>query len=117
MPYRPYTAPQIRLHRLHWTQTPSSSPTAMPLGPIYVEKGGFRKMPFYANFDIDGHKSIFSEVDPASRTQRAKVVLPLFSTGNLRSGSDVIYRCGCQDEEEPERETGECAHRGLSRTF
>ena len=50
-------------------------------------------MPFYANFDIDGYKSIFSEVDPASRTQRAKAVLPLFSTGNLRSGSDAIYRC------------------------
>jgi cytochrome P450 len=63
------------------------------LGPIYVEKGGFRKTPFYANFDIDGYKSIFSEVDPASRTQRAKAVLPLFSTGNLRSRSDVIYRC------------------------
>ena len=63
------------------------------LAPIYVEKGGFRKTPFYANFDIDGHKSIFSEVDPASRILRAKPILPLFSTGNLRNGSDVIYRC------------------------
>jgi cytochrome P450 len=63
------------------------------LAPIYVEKGGFRKMPFYANFDIDGHKSIFSEVDPASRIQRAKAVFPLFSTASLRNGSDVIYRC------------------------
>jgi cytochrome P450 len=63
------------------------------LAPIYVEKGGFRKTPFYANFDIDGHKSIFSEIDPASRMQRAKAVLPLFSTGSLRNGSDVIYSC------------------------
>src|SRR2546423_4623881 len=63
------------------------------LAPIYIEKGGFRKTPFYANFDIDGHKSIFSEVDPASRILRAKAVLPLFSTGHLRNGSEVIYRC------------------------
>ena len=63
------------------------------LAPIYVEKGGFWKTPLYANFDIDGHKSIFSEVDPASRILRAKPVLPLFSTANLRNGSDVIYQC------------------------
>jgi cytochrome P450 len=63
------------------------------LAPIYVEKGGFRKTPFYANFDIDGHKSIFSEVDPAARIQRAKAVLPLFSTASLRNGSDVMYKC------------------------
>jgi cytochrome P450 len=63
------------------------------LAPIYVEKGGFRKTPFYANFDIDGHKSIFSEVDPAARIQRAKAVSPLFSTASLRNGSDVIYKC------------------------
>ena len=63
------------------------------LHAIYVERGGFRKVGFYANFDIDGHKTIFSEVDPASRITRAKAVLPLFSTGNLRAGSDVIYRC------------------------
>lgn len=46
------------------------------LAPIYVEKGGFRKTPFYTNFDIDSHQSIFSELDPASRTRRAKAVLP-----------------------------------------
>ena len=27
--------------------------------PIYVAKGGFLKAPCYANFDIDGHKSIY----------------------------------------------------------
>lgn len=61
------------------------------LEEIYVKKGGFRKAGFYANFDIDGHKSIFSEVVPESRLMRAKAVLPLFSTGNLRAGSDIIY--------------------------
>ena len=63
------------------------------LHPIYVEKGGFQKAPFYANFDIDGHKSIFSEIVPDKRAPRAKAVLPLFSTGNLRAGSDIIYDC------------------------
>lgn len=63
------------------------------LNTIYVEKGGFRKASFYANFDIDGHKSIFSQVDPSVRAPRAKAVLPLFSTGNLRAGSETIYRC------------------------
>jgi hypothetical protein len=66
------------------------------LAPIYVEKGGFRKAPFYANFDIDGHKSLFSEVLPEHRKPRAEAVLPLFSTGNLRAGSRFIY--GCVDE-------------------
>jgi cytochrome P450 len=63
------------------------------LNSIYVEKGGFRKASFYANFDIDGHKSIFSQVEPSERAPRAKAVLPLFSTGSLRAGSDTIYEC------------------------
>jgi cytochrome P450 len=63
------------------------------LEEIYVKKGGFRKAGFYANFDIDGHKSIFSEVIPEERMARAKAVLPLFSTGSLRAGSDIIYKC------------------------
>ncbi|ERF73430.1 hypothetical protein EPUS_04053 [Endocarpon pusillum Z07020] len=63
------------------------------LNTIYVEKGGFRKASCYANFDIDGHKSIFSHVDPSERAPRAKAVLPLFSTGSLRAGSKTIYRC------------------------
>jgi cytochrome P450 len=63
------------------------------LNTIYVEKGGFRKAGFYANFDIDGHKSIFSQVEPLERAPRAKAVLPLFSTGSLRAGSETIYKC------------------------
>ncbi|EHY54129.1 Cytochrome P450 monooxygenase hkm5 [Exophiala dermatitidis] len=63
------------------------------LGPIYNEKGGFAKTDFYANFDIDGHKSIFSETDPLRRAPRAKAVAALFSTTNLRQGQDIIYKC------------------------
>jgi cytochrome P450 len=61
------------------------------LEEIYVKKGGFRKAAFYGNFDIDGHKSIFSELVPEERMARAKAVLPLFSTGSLRAGTEIIY--------------------------
>ena len=47
--------------------------------PIYVAKGGFMKAPCYANFDIDGHKSIFSTTNPEYRAPRAKAVVPMFS--------------------------------------
>ncbi|KAK5941172.1 hypothetical protein PMZ80_006449 [Knufia obscura] len=60
------------------------------LNDIYVAKGGFRKAAFYGNFDIDGHKSIFSEVIPENRAPRAKAVLPLFATAHLRAGKDVL---------------------------
>lgn len=63
------------------------------LANIYTDKGGFGKTDFYANFDIDGHKSIFSETDPANRASRAKAVAVLFSTSSLRQGQDVIYEC------------------------
>ncbi|MCJ1476714.1 hypothetical protein MMC13_005382 [Lambiella insularis] len=63
------------------------------LSEIYLEKAGFRKAECYANFDIDGHHSLFSELDPAKRAPRAKAVKALFSTASLSSGSDVIYRC------------------------
>lgn len=63
------------------------------LAAIYTERGGFAKPDFYANFDIDGHKSIFSETDPIRRAPRAKAVATLFSTSNLRQGQDVIYKC------------------------
>ena len=63
------------------------------LSPIYVEKGGFRKTAFYGNFDIDGHKSIFSELVPERRAIRAKAVLPMFSMSSLREGRAVIYGC------------------------
>lgn len=63
------------------------------LTAIYSEKGGFSKPDFYANFDIDGHKSLFSETNPTRRAPRAKAVAVLFSTGNLRQGQDVLYKC------------------------
>lgn len=66
------------------------------LHAIYVDKGGFRKAGFYANFDIDGHPSIFSELEPANRAPRAKAVAPMFSLANLRQGREVIY--GCVDQ-------------------
>jgi cytochrome P450 len=66
------------------------------LHAIYVEKGGFKKAGFYRNFDIDGHASIFSELEPNERAPRAKAVAPLFSMGNLRLGRSVIY--GCVDQ-------------------
>ncbi|EXJ92276.1 hypothetical protein A1O3_00826 [Capronia epimyces CBS 606.96] len=63
------------------------------LASIYTEKGGFVKPDFYSNFDIDGHKSIFSETDPLRRAPRAKAVVTLFSTTNLRQGQEIIYKC------------------------
>jgi cytochrome P450 len=61
------------------------------LQAIYVDKGGFRKAGFYRNFDIDGHPSLFSELEPNNRAPRAKAVAPLFSMVSLRQGRGVIY--------------------------
>lgn len=63
------------------------------LQTIYVEKGGFLKAPYYSNFDIDGHPTVFSAIDPNHRSPRAKAVLPLFSTASIRAGSDKINEC------------------------
>jgi hypothetical protein len=63
------------------------------LVPIYSEKGGFLKAPCYTNFDIEGHRTIFSALDPAHRAIRSKAVLPMFSMGNIRNGNDVIEDC------------------------
>ncbi|KAH7379585.1 cytochrome P450 [Pyrenochaeta sp. MPI-SDFR-AT-0127] len=60
---------------------------------IYVSKGGFVKAPCYANFDIDGHKTIFSTTDTEHRSPRAKAVLPLFSTKALRENENAIWGC------------------------
>ncbi|KAF2626375.1 cytochrome P450 [Macroventuria anomochaeta] len=60
---------------------------------IYVAKGGFMKAPCYANFDIDGHRSIFSTTSPDYRAPRAKAVVPLFSTKSLRENRDEIAGC------------------------
>ncbi|KAF2725443.1 putative P450 monooxygenase [Polychaeton citri CBS 116435] len=63
------------------------------LAPIYSEKGGFRKAECYRNFDIEGHSTIFSELDPAHRAVRSKAVLPLFSMGSIRGGEEVLVEC------------------------
>nr|POE63170.1 cytodhrome p450 monooxygenase [Quercus suber] len=60
------------------------------LSPVYSEKGGFRKAPCYANFDNEGHATIFSALDPAQRAPRSKAVVSIFSTGNIRAGNDSI---------------------------
>jgi hypothetical protein len=65
------------------------------VAPIYVSKGGFPKAPCYANFDIDGHKTIFSTTDNEYRTPRAKAVVPMFSTKNIRDNETGLY--GCMD--------------------
>jgi len=63
------------------------------IAPIYVAKGGFSKAPCYANFDIDGHKTIFSTIDVEYRSPRAKAVVPMFSTKNIRDNYAALYGC------------------------
>ncbi|OAL03398.1 cytochrome P450 [Phaeosphaeriaceae sp. SRC1lsM3a] len=60
---------------------------------IYISKGGFPKADYYANFDIDGHKTIFSTTDHEHRAVRAKAVTPLFSTKSLRENEAAIWGC------------------------
>jgi len=54
------------------------------LNAIYVESGGFAKANCYANFDIDGHPSIFSALAKEHRAPRAKAVVGMFAQGVLR---------------------------------
>ncbi|EMC91356.1 hypothetical protein BAUCODRAFT_117766 [Baudoinia panamericana UAMH 10762] len=63
------------------------------LAPIYVEKGGFSKAPCYANFDIEGHATIFSTQNPEYRSVRSKAVVPLFSMTSIREGQSAIESC------------------------
>ena len=63
------------------------------LAPIYNEKGGFKKADCYANFDIEGHATIFSTRDAEYRSKRSKAVLPMFSMNNIRSEQQVIEDC------------------------
>jgi hypothetical protein len=63
------------------------------VAPIYVTKGGFLKAPCYGNFDIDGHKTIFSTIDPEYRAPRAKAVVSMFSTKNIRDNEVALYGC------------------------
>lgn len=54
---------------------------------IYAARGGFPKTSQYSKFDIDGHNTIFSSLTLSERAQRAKAVLPLFSTTSIRNAS------------------------------
>ncbi|KAL2349697.1 cytochrome P450 [Cryomyces antarcticus] len=63
------------------------------LAPVYTGRGGFLKARCYENFDIDGHPSIFSALDPAHRASRAKPVVPMFATSAIRARSDILYGC------------------------
>lgn len=89
------------IHRLHAQYGPlvRVAPNEVDISdadaihPIYVAKGGFLKAPCYANFDIDGHKSIFSTTSPEYRAQRAKAVVSMFSTKSLRDNLEAISWC------------------------
>ena len=116
------------VHRLHQKYGPvvRTGPRDVDIAdgaaliPIYSEKGGFRKPPYYRNFDIDGHISLFSATDPAHRAPRAKAILPLFSTANLRTGSVQIYKCVDQliERIREESKTGEPVNiLNLTRSF
>ncbi|PBP23982.1 Cytochrome P450 [Diplocarpon rosae] len=63
------------------------------VNPIYVSRGGFLKAPCYANFDIDGHPTIFSGLDPNHRASRAKAVVPMFSTKSIRENEAALCEC------------------------
>lgn len=63
------------------------------INPIYISKGGFAKADCYANFDIDGHKTIFSTTESEYRSPRAKAVMPLFATKAIRENKGAIYGC------------------------
>ena len=63
------------------------------IGPIYISKGGFPKAPCYSNFDIEGHSTIFSTLDAEHRAPRARAVVPMFSTKNIRDSETLLYEC------------------------
>jgi cytochrome P450 len=63
------------------------------IGPIYISKSGFPKAPGYANFDIEGHSTIFSTLDAEHRAPRARAVVPMFSTKNIRDSEAALYGC------------------------
>lgn len=63
------------------------------INSIYVSKGGFPKAPCYANFATEGYQTIFSTTDAEYRTPRAKAVVPMFSTKNIRNNKVALYGC------------------------
>ena len=89
------------IHKLHTTYGPyvRVSPNEVDISDadaiphIYVSRGGFPKAPCYANFDIDGHKTIFSTTDSTYRSSRAKPVVSMFSTKALRENEAAIWGC------------------------
>lgn len=93
-----------QIHALHATYGPIlriapnelSISDGAALNPIYAASGGFLKAPCYTNFDIEGHSTIFSTLDPTHRALRSKAVVPLFSTASLRAGSAKIEECIAQ---------------------
>jgi len=89
------------IHKLHQQYGPyvRVSPNEVDLNDadgipaIYVSKGGFPKAKYYVNFDIDGHKTIFSTTNTDYRSPRARAVVPLFSTKALRENEKAIWGC------------------------
>ncbi|KAI9642601.1 hypothetical protein NHQ30_009406 [Ciborinia camelliae] len=89
------------IHKLHkrYGQLIRVSPSEVDIAdadaiiPIYISKGGFPKAPCYANFDVDGHKTLFSTTDSEFRAPRAKAVVPLFSTKSIRENETALYGC------------------------
>lgn len=63
------------------------------IAPIYSDKGGFLKADNYANFNLEGHQTIFSARDPAHRAVRSKAVAGLFSTSSIRAKHDIFEHC------------------------
>ncbi|KAL8669354.1 MAG: hypothetical protein Q9168_006046 [Polycauliona sp. 1 TL-2023] len=60
------------------------------LWPIYGKDGGFQKSSSYENFNVDGHKSIFSTTSLAVRGPRAKAVRPIFSAAAVREATGML---------------------------
>lgn len=89
------------IHKLHARYGPlvRVSPNEIDIsdadavGPIYISKGGFPKAPCYSNFDIEGHSTIFSTLDADHRAPRARAVVPMFSTKNIRDSEAELYDC------------------------
>lgn len=100
--YHAYIGDEVStIHKLHQRYGPlvRVSPSEVDISdadaitPIYISKGGFPKAPCYANFDVDGHKTLFSTTDSEFRAPRAKAVVPLFSTKSIRDNENALYSC------------------------
>lgn len=89
------------IHKLHAIYGPlvRVSPNEIDIsdsdavGPIYISKGGFPKASCYSNFDIEGYSTIFSTLEAEHRAPRARAVVPMFSTKNIRDSEAALYGC------------------------